>query len=283
MLAALATHLALADHRAAAVGHALYATVFVSGCVLALGGCLWFVVARQVSHAAALVALWLFIFSPFAWHPDRSAAAALSVFVTLMTAVGVGHALHGPPRKWPPRFALLAACTAATALLQPWLGWAAVAAAGAALLYLAEARRGWAVSIVLGLAGVASLGICLRSAAIAACPALFALHAANYQPEGWMGIFTAMAAAFALWSVSPRSRFFGHTAPLLAALLFAAWSFVLRQELSSDAWSCAVAPALLFIAGVFADGLAARHRRWWQGLAVAVCAMQAMALFLLTT
>ena len=283
LLAALATHLALVDRSVWVGGSVSAADVFVSACVLALGGCLWFVAARQVSHAAALLALGLFVFSPEAWHPDRSAVTALAVFVLLMTAVGVGHALQGPPRKWPPRFVLLALCSAAAALMQPCLAWAALVAAAAAMLYLAERRRVWVAPILLGLAAIAGLAALFRPNWIATWPALFALQPLHLRLEQWAGILLALAAGLALWIASPRSRFFGHTAPLFAAALLAAMFRVCGTGAGADARACALAPALLFVAGVFADGFDSNHRRWWQALAFAACAAQAAVLILLTS
>jgi hypothetical protein len=270
LLAVLATHLALASRNASV------AAVLASACALALGGCLWFVAARQISPSAGLFAMGLYVFSPTAWHADRSAATALAVFVLLMSAVGVGHALQGPVRKWPPRFALLAACTAAAALLQPWLGGAAVVAAAGALLYLAERRRAWAVPIALGMAAVAASAGYLHPRLI---EDWYTSQLPLFHAAPWAGVLIAVAAALGLWAVSRPSRFFGHTAPLLAAALFA--GFALFGV--SDAAACAVAPALLFAAGVFDDGFHSGGRRWWHILAVCACLVQVSALFLLTS
>jgi hypothetical protein len=274
LLAVLATHLALASRNASA------SAIFASACAVALGGCLWFVAARQISPAAGLFAMGLYVFAPTAWHADRAAASALAVFVLLMTAVGVGHALQCPARKWPPRFALLAVCMAAAALLQPWLGVAAVVAAAGALLYLSERRRTWAASVVLGTAAVAASAAPWHGRLIAHWPAP---PPTSFHAWHWAGILIAVAAALGLWAANRRSRFFGHTAPLLAAALFAG----LAGAGVSDAAACAAAPALLFAAGVFADGFHSRghssSRSRWRVLAVCACAVQASALFLFTS
>jgi hypothetical protein len=278
LLAALGTHLVLfvrcmPDTAASAV---------VSACSLALAGCLWFVAARQIGPVAGLFALALYVFSPPAWHPSPATATALAIFVFLATAVGVGHALQGPPRKWPPRFVLMAVLAVAAAFLQPLACFAALLLAAVALLYLTVHKRVWVGPIVVGLAAITGLIAHLRPGLISAFAAFFALAPSKSRPEQWAGILLALAAALALWAAKRRSRFFGNTAPLVAAVVFSAVFWFPGN--TRFAWSCALPPALLFSAGVFADGFDDRDRRiWWLAVAWAACATQAAALFLLTS
>jgi hypothetical protein len=277
LLAALGTHLFLVVRN----GSYAYPIAVAAACALALAGCLWFVAARQISETAALPALWLLVASPTMWHPGRSAVTALVVFVLLSTAVGVGHALQGPARKWPPRLALLGVLTAALALLQPLLCALGIALSGCAFGYLAERKRAWIAPVLLGMAGVGGVAAWARPALIACMPRLFAMPPAAAPLAAWVGVSVAAASALVFWATSRRSRYFGHTAPLLAALALAA----LTPVLGNAAWTCAPAPALLFVAGVFADALqptrGVRGAVAWVTLIFA-CAAQATALFLLT-
>jgi hypothetical protein len=277
LLAALGTHLFLVV-RSGSYG---YPIAVAAACALALAACLWFVAARQISETAALPALWLFVASPTVWHPGRSAATALVVFVLLATAVGVGHALQGPARKWPPRFALLGVLAAALALLQPLLCVLGIALSGCALGYLAERKRAWIAPVLLGMAGICAVAAWMRPALIGGMPRFFSLPQPATPPGYWIGASAAGIAALGFWATSRRSRYFGHTAPLLAALALAALTPVLGEA----AWTCALAPALLFVAGVFADALQPPRRMRGAAahvLLVFACAAQAMALFLLT-
>ena len=279
LLAALGTHLALFVR---SPPHTAVSAV-VCACSLALGTCLWFVAARQIGPSAGLLAVALYVLSPVAWHPSPATATALVIFVFLATAVGVGHALQGPPRKWPPRFALLAVLAAAGALLQPVVCFAAVALAAAALLYLTDRKRAWVAPVVLGLAMVAGLVAHLSSGFTAAIPIFFALALPKSRPEQWAGILFALAAALVLWALRRRSRFFGNTAPLVAVMVLAALFWFSGKMPLAFVWSCALPLALLFVAGVFADGFDSEGRRWWRALAWAACATQAAALVLLTS
>ncbi len=278
VFAVLATHLCLlvrgAPHIAAAAAAA--------ACSLALAGCLWFVAARQIGPVPGLLALALYVLSPPAWHPDAATATALVIFVFLATAVGVGHALQGPPRKWFPRFTLLGLLAAAGAVLEPRACFAALFPASVALLYLTVRRRAWVAPIVLGAAAIAALGAHLRPLFISNFPAFFALAGPGSRPGQWSGILLALIPALGLWALSSRSRFFGNTAPLVAAAVFALLSLLPVGRAAAFAWSCALPPALLFVAGVFADGIDSRRRRAWQTMAWVACLLQA-ALFLLTS
>jgi hypothetical protein len=285
LLAALGTHLFLVVRS----GSYQYPIALAAACALALAGCLWFVAARQISETAALPAVWLFVASPTVWHPGRSAATALVVFVLLSTAVGVGHALQGPARKWTPRFALLGVLTAALALLQPLLCALAIGLSGCALGYLAERKRArklarkrvWIGPVLLGMAGVCAVAVWVRPALFGCMPRFFAMPVAAVHAAYWIGISVAGVAALGFWATSRRSRYFGHTAPLLAALALAALTPVLGEA----AWTCALAPTLLFVAGVFADALQpprGMRRATAQVLLAIACAVQAIALFLLT-
>jgi hypothetical protein len=279
LLAVLGTHLALFVRSTPPTA----ASVGVAAGSLALGACLWFVTARQIGPSTGLLAVALYVLSPVAWHPNPATATALVIFVFLATAVGVGHALQGPPSKWPPRFVLLAVLAAAGALLQPVVCFTGVVLAAAALLYLTDRKRAWVAPVLLGLVGVAALVTHLRSCLMAAIPTFFALALPKGRPGQSAGILLALAAALVFWAVNRRSRFFGNTAPLVAALVLAAlFRFPGKMPLAF-VWSCALPPALLFVAGVFADGFDSERRRWWRALAWAACATQAAALVLLTS
>lgn len=273
LLALLSLHFVVA---AAQAGWACI-PLFWGACVVALGGCLWWVAKRQIGPAPAFLALPLYVTSPIAWHSGRAAPAALGLFVLLFTAVGVAHALRGPRKKWPPRLLLLAAVVAFTTLVQPLVCGLGLLLALPATVYLLPGRRRMLLLVFPGLVAVAAVAFSLRPALAAAVPGFFG--APQVLLPGIVqssGALVAVAAALALWAARPRSRFFGNTAPLCAAAVLIA----LTGWAGAAALVWALPFALLFAAGVFADGFDSPGRRRWQALAIAGVAMQAAAHFL---
>jgi hypothetical protein len=229
--------------------------------MLVLGGCLWWVAHRQAGTGGAVVALSLLAGLPLGMV-RAGAVAAPGLFAMLYTAVGVAHALQGPQRKWAPRIGLMAGLCGFTAAAAPMACGVGLVLALAGMLYLAEGRRRllpglfalWAVAAGLGLgvrAGLHALGLHGGAAAVAV---------------GWRGLAgveLAGIAALGLWVVARRSRYFGNTAPLLAAGVILLAGVVAGPECL--AW--ALPFALVFIAGMFADALEGGSKWVWVAVA----------------
>ncbi len=245
--AAAAFFLVLAAFRAAS----LLDAALLAG----LGGCLWWVAQRQTSPEAALLAVGFFLALPILpAHP----AAPLGIFAMLYTATGVAHALKGPRRKWPPRIALMAGATLFTAAADPPACAAGLLLGSVLSLWLAELRRG----ILLA---------CFAFWTTLAAGLVFTVHPNHFPMTFRPGLLLfrvpsislelgraaplalALGLCLAVYAARPRSRFYGHTTPLLAAVLL---------FLVSPAW--AIPFALLFLSGLAADMLQSPQGRPWR-------------------
>ena len=234
-------------------GHALTPRVVLAALAAAfLGGCLWWVAQRQSTPAGAALALALYASSLTTRLNLLAFLPALGLFAMLYTGVGVAHALAGPRRKWAPRIVLMALLSAFSAWAQPLACTAGLLLSLAVCLYLLEKPLH---RLLLPLFALWSV-----------CGAVAGLHAFNRLPlavrlpwSACVPLATALAAALGLWLFSPRSRFFGHTAPLIAAAALACLALLIGPE----ALTWALAPAVVFVAGVFTDGFASPYRRAW--------------------
>ncbi len=234
---------------------------------LALGGCLWWVSNRQVGLGGASVALALYVSAPAVLCSGTAIVAALGLFAMLYTAVGVAHALQGPRRKWRARIALMALLCVFTAAAQPMACGLGLGLALVATLYLAERRRRvlpflftlWALASLASFLAMHSLGWRLSASV---------LHQA--AGKGNAGLYFSVAAALMLWVLSSRSRYFGNSAPLLGACLLAASGVFVGAQ----AWVWALPFAFLFLAGVAADALDGRYRRFWVAAFAGVVVLQ---------
>ena len=250
-------------------------TTLLAACLaaLALGGCLWWVARRQFGAAGATLALALFAASSCGRAAPgglQQTLAALGLFAMLYTAVGVAHALQGPPSKWKPRILLMAALTAFTSLVQPVACAAGLLLAGAAMLYLAENRRRVLLPLFALWVVAAALVLPLRHS-----PVLSWLPSPTGSAvlTGSAGVLAAAAVALGAWAVHQRSRYFGNTGPLLVTMVLAGLCFRAGQQ--TLVW--ALPFALLFTAGVFADELEGPRRRFWVSTAVLLCVLQIAA------
>ena len=250
---------------------------------LALGGCLWWVAKRQVGVRGGFLALALYVASPLALRDEAGSFAALGVFAMLYTGVGVAHALQGPRRKWPPRIALMAALCVFTSIVQPLACAAALVLVFAAMLYLAEERRALVPALLLLWTAAAALPWLLFRllASLLAIPLVLWHPAQTGQTSARLGdaaLAGVLTAALVLWAVSRRSRYFGNTAPLLAAVLLASVAAVAGAQ--AILW--AMPFVLLFIAGVITDGLELRSNKIWKLVVWLTLAAQCAAIFLNT-
>jgi hypothetical protein len=86
---------------------------------ICLGGALWWVTRRLFGNPGGFIALALYCFCPPVIHactyPNNEILAAFGLFASLYTAMGVAHAMQGPPKKWRSRIILLTLTLAFTA------------------------------------------------------------------------------------------------------------------------------------------------------------------------
>ncbi len=252
---------------------------------LALGASLWWVAHRQIGTAGAVIALGFLVTSPLLLHAGFAVFASLGLFAMLFTAVGVAHALQGPRRKWPPRILLMSALVAFTSAVQPLTCLAGLLLAALAMLYLTESKRlllpylfiVW-IFIAIGALSLWSVLVGLLSrhavhgSGHASSMVAMAMPVQLSHPWQYGGLVLAFAVALALWLGSARSRYFGNTAPLLAALALTAIAPMVGFV--SLVWSLPF--LLLFIAGVAADGLQSRRSRFVSVLFGAALVLQAI-------
>jgi hypothetical protein len=238
-----------------------------------LGGALWWVTRRLFGNTGGFIALAFYCFCPAVIHactyPNNEILAAFGLFASIYTAIGVAHAMQGPPRKWRSRIVLLTLTLAVTAASH-------VAAFLLALLlsigfmgYLAVGRRAYIVPIM----AAAILGtLLLLFASYDFSPDAYSYFFRSGAGRIWFslesarhwflslpnsGVSLAAATSLLLYLPTRRSRYFGNTAPLLVTLLFMT---LVTLGISSEPTLWAVPFLLTFIAGVFADFLETRYR-----------------------
>jgi hypothetical protein len=238
-----------------------------------LGGALWWVTRRLYGNTGGFIALALYCFCPPVIHactyPNNEILTAFGLFASLYTAMGVAHAMQGPPRKWRSRIVLLTLTLAFTAAAHVAAFLLALLLSIAFLVYLAVGRRAYILPIMMT-AGIATLLLLFASYD-------FSLDAFSYffrsgagriwfslQPaRHWFlslpnsAVTLAAATALLLYLPTRRSRYFGNTVPLLLSLLFFT---LITPGISSEPTLWAVPFLLTFIAGVFADFLETRYR-----------------------
>ena len=257
-----------------------------AGCLLGAG--LWWVTRRLYGNLGGYTALGLYCFSPSilkaCLSPSAEILAALGVYGSIYTAIGVAHAMQGPRRKWRPRIVLLtvafaiAACSHIVAL-------PIVAALGFVLMFwVAEGRRSHILPILI----LASIGAIL---VLFACYN-FSADAFSYvfrSASGFLwlsgdparrfftslsnaGLIIATSSAFLLYFGVRRSRYFGNTAPLLCAVVLFA---IIMTGAHGSPWIWAEPFLFTFIAGVFADAYEAPRGRLAFASVIAIIVLQA--------
>jgi len=257
-----------------------------------LGGALWWVSRRLFNNEGGYVALALFCFSPLvilsSSHINAEIIAAWGLFGIVYTAIGVGHTLYSPPRRWPPRIVLLGLAFGFTAAAH--LG-AALLGAGLAiffLLYLSPADRkpaalavfatAWLVAVVflLGCYGWnSSFSALLAHASETLRPAMprAGLFASWLEPINLPTIALLLVAlvVFAGWK---RTRYFGNWTPLLVIVLIVLLQF---PGTSPVIW---IAPFVyVFAGGIAADLLESKYRRSAQVGLLLLIGLQALLSF----
>jgi hypothetical protein len=253
-----------------------------------LGGALWWVTRRLYGNPGGFIALALYCFSPVVIHactyPNNEILTAFGLFASLYTAMGVAHAMQGPPRKWRSRIVLLTLTLAFTAASHVAAFLLALLLSIAFMAYLAVGRRAYIAPIIMA----AVIGtLLLLFASYDFSPDAFSYFFRSGAGRIWFSLqparqwflslpnsAVALAAATALLLYLPtrRSRYFGNTVPLLLALLFFS---LITPGISSEPTLWALPFLLTFIAGVFADFLETRYRPVFLALTGCLLALQA--------
>ena len=252
-----------------------------------LGGALWWVARRIYGNRGGLIALTLYCFSPTmlraCLRPNNEILAAWGLFGLVYTAIGVAHTMQSPPRRWPPRIALLTLALGLTACAHIAAAFLGLLLAFGFMLYLAEQRRPMVMQVLL----LACIGaFCILFASYT-----FNADALSYMLEGaaariWFsladakllfmslpnaGATIAAATALAFYGLHRRARYFGNTAPLIAAALLLT---IATTGVRSQPWLWAVPFVFVFTGGVFADLLESPQARRFQWLIAAILLAQ---------
>ena len=253
-----------------------------------LGASLWYVARRLCGNTGGFLALTLYCFSPTmlqaaaVWHTGQEILGVWGAFGAIFTAIAVAHTLYAPREVilWNWRRIVLLGISLAISVGSQFSMIVVVPVAVAFMLYVAPVRRGAAVVIWMA--------SCVLAVAIVLATYFFHLHefATSMRHASFWGVdwrsFAEVAAyrrlgsqllracpalvfflpvaiiAYAGW---PRTRYFGNTAPLLVALLFAALG-VAHPHFSGTGFLLASIPfVFIFVSGVLADLMETRYRQ----------------------
>ncbi|HEY1807913.1 MAG TPA: hypothetical protein VGG42_05080 [Acidobacteriaceae bacterium] len=241
---------------------------------LALGASLWWVTRRLFGNEGGYISLALYCFMPdivrACTTPNNEILAAFGLFSVIYTAIGVGHALQGPRRKWRPRIGLLILALGFTAAAHIAAFVLALLFTIALMAWVAEGRRAYIPTLVLiWVAGA----FFLLFASYAFQPDAFSYVFRSAAGRMWLSLeparwffsdpahaaFTgALVGALALYAASRRSRYFGNTTPLLVGLPLLV---LVTTGVQSETWLWALPFLIAFVGGVFADALETRGRK----------------------
>ena len=254
-----------------------------------LGAGLWWVSRRLFGNPGGFLALGLYALSPqvlrYATTPNNEILAALGIYASVYTAIGIAHAMYGPRRKWRPRLVLFTLALGVTACAHVMAAVVAVVLATLFMLYVAQYRRMAVLPIIIG-CSLGGLFVVFASYAFRLSTFFYVFTAGAarfilmYQPaQVWfrdprqLAACVALATALLLYVAVPRSRYFGNTTPLLVALCLLP---IVTTEVSTLPVLWAWPFLLTFTAGVFADAFETRHRRLFLLLAGTALLAQAV-------
>jgi len=253
-----------------------------------IAGGVWWVARRLFGNLGGFLALGLFCFSPpviaASTTPNNEILSLWGLYGMIYTAIGIGHAMYGPRRKWRPRiviFTLALGLTAAAHLLAAMFGFIA---ATIFLFYVAERRRS-AVLPLLAFTAVGAVGILFASYAFRfyAFLYVFTAGAARFtlsrqplllylrSPQN-LPTIAALTVALVLYVFVPRSRYFGNTTPLLVVFFLVPLA---TTQIASSPWLWALPFVFTFIAGVFADAMETKSRKLYLALTATILLAQA--------
>jgi hypothetical protein len=206
------------------------------------------------------------------------------VFSAIYTAIGVGHALQGPRRKWRPRIVLLTLALGFTAAAHIAAFILALIFSVVLMAWVAEGRRAYIPTLlivwVMGAFFLLFASYDFRPDAFsyvfrsAAARMWVSLDAAKwFLSDPANAAFTiALAGSLVLYIAVRRSRYFGNTTPLLVGVPVL---LLMTTGVQSEPWLWALPFLIAFVGGVFADALETRSRKAFQWAAWVVIIAQA--------
>jgi hypothetical protein len=245
-----------------------------------LGASLWYVARRLCGNTGGFIALTLYCFSPSfiqasaSWHTEPEILAAWGAFGTIFTSIAVAHTLYAPREVvlWNWRRIVLLGISLAIAVGSQFSLIIVVPMALGFLLYVAPVRRRaglviWAAACVIGFVLFVGVyffhlhtfresmrhalfwGFSWRGFAVPSLYKGIATQAARACPAFAL-LLPVAAVTYSLWA---RTRYFGNTAPLLIASLFAIFA-VAHPHTGGAGFLLASIPFLfIFVSGVLAD------------------------------
>jgi hypothetical protein len=239
-----------------------------------LGGALWWVARRLFGDHGGYVALVLYCFSPavvmISSNIGPEIILAWSSFGLIYTAIGVAHTTYAPPRKWLPRIIILGVAIGICLSTSIW-AFTVVLLAFTFMLYLSPGRRRAAVVVLLGAAAI-GMAILWFVSRVTGRPALappalvlrpppldVVLNLGFVFVDGYVlaALLVVALTAYGTWA---RARYFGNTAPLIAAFATVSW-FALTSANYLWVATLGLSFTFLFVGGVAADLLeTAWHR-----------------------
>ena len=255
---------------------------------LLLGASLWYVSRRLYGNQGGYIALTLYCFSPgilrgsTLWQAQPEMAAAWGTFGAIFTAIAVAHTLYAPREVvlWNWRRILLLGLSLALAIGSQFSLVVLVPIALGFMLYLAPARRRAALAI-WGAACLVALLLLLASYKFQLGVFWQGLRHASFLSFTWRTLtmaeayragllhlqqaaailLVALPAAVVAYLLWPRTRYFGNTAPMLAAFLFLALGFCSPHYPGLGFYLMAMPFLFVFVAGIAADLLETKERK----------------------
>ena len=252
-----------------------------------LGAGLWWVTRRLFGNTGGALALGLYAVSPpvlhFATTPSNEILAAWGLYAVIYIAIGIGHAMYGPPRKWKPRIILYTVALGFTACAHLIAAAFGLIASAIFLFYVAQKRR----TVIFPLLLASSLGAAIIVLAsynfrLGLFLYIFTAGAGRFIPAiepatQWfmqpqvMAATAAAAIALLLYITTRRSRYFGNTAPLLVTLALLP---IQTTQVTTLPTLWAYPFLLTFTAGVFADATETTQRKMYLAIVITTLAAQ---------
>jgi hypothetical protein len=245
-----------------------------------LGASLWYVSRRLCGNAGGFLALTLYCFSPAmlqasaVWHTEPEIVAAWGSFGAIFTAIAVAHTLYAPREVilWNWRRIVLLAISIAIAVGSQFSLIIVVPMALAFMLYLAPIRRGSAL-VIWAAACVIAFLIFLGFYFFHFHAFLEAMRHASFSGVTWKTFTTPavyrriltlilrtcpafvllVPAALVTYFAWPRTRYFGNTAPFLAALLLIFLGIAHPRVAGAGFFLASIPFVLIFVSGVLSD------------------------------
>ena len=252
-----------------------------------LGASLWYVARRLYGNAGGYIALALYCFSPgmlrasTGWLAQPEVGTAWGAFGAIFNAIAVAHTLYAPREVvlWNWRRIVLLGLALALAVGSQYSVIVVVPVALAFMFYVAPGRRSAALAIWGAGCG---LGLLVLVAAYSFRVGVFteSLRHASFFGGSWRALVVpevyrelssqmamispalvlAVPAALIAYLASPRTRYFGNTAPLLVASLFVLLGLLNPHDPGLGFRVMATPFLFVFVAGVSADLLESRYR-----------------------